>query len=89
MLDNLQQSMVIRGVGLIQNPADIENIVVTESKGVPVFVRDVGRVEVAAAPQTGIFGAADQTGGVEGIVLMRRGENPSDVLNPSRRLSTI
>ncbi len=80
VLDNLQQSMVIRGVGLIQNPADIGNIVVTESKGVPVFVRDVGRVEVTAAPQTGIFGAADQTGGVEGIVLMRRGENPSDVL---------
>ena len=75
-----QQSMVIRGVGLIQNTADIGNIVVTESKGVPVFVSDIGRVEVPSAPQTGIFGADAQTGGVEGIVLMRRGENPSDVL---------
>ncbi len=80
MLDNQQQSMVIRGVGLIQNAADIANIVVTESKGVPVFVKDLGRVDITNAPQTGIFGVGDQTGGVEGIVLMRRGENPSEVL---------
>ncbi len=80
MLDNRQQSMVIRGVGLIQNAADIENVVVTESKGVPVFVKDVARVNIAAAPQTGIFGVNQQNGGVEGIVLMRRGENPTEVL---------
>ena len=81
MLDNKQQSMVIRGVGLIQNAADIGNIVVTEAKGVPVFVKDIGRVDITAAPQTGIFGVETETGGVEGIVLMRRGENPSEVLN--------
>jgi cobalt-zinc-cadmium resistance protein CzcA len=80
MLDNKQQSMVIRGVGLIQCSDDIGNIVVTESKGVPVFVKDIGKVEITAAPQTGIFGVNRETGGVEGIVLMRRGENPSDVL---------
>ncbi|MBI4893892.1 MAG: efflux RND transporter permease subunit [Acidobacteria bacterium] len=80
MLDNKQQSMVIRGVGLIENPTDIENVVVTESKGVPVFVKDVARVAIAAAPQTGIFGVKQQNGGVEGIVLMRRGENPTEVL---------
>ncbi len=80
MLDNQQQSMVIRGVGLIQNPADIENIVISETKGVPVFVKDIGRVDITSAPPTGIFGVGNQTGGVEGIVLMRRGENPSDVL---------
>jgi len=81
MLDNKQQSMVIRGVGLIQNAADIGNVVVTESKGVPIFVKDVGHVDITAAPQTGIFGLGKDTGGVEGIVLMRRGENPSEVLN--------
>ncbi len=80
MLDNKQQSMVIRGVGLIQCTDDIENIVVTESKGVPVFVKDIGHVQVTAAPQTGIFGVGRETGGVEGIVLMRRGENPTEVL---------
>src|SRR5437867_9546978 len=80
LLDNRQQAMVIRGVGLIQSVSDIENIVVTEAKGVPVFIRDLGRVKIGAAPQTGIFGINDQSDGVEGIVLMRRGENPSDVL---------
>ena len=80
MLDNRQQAMVIRGVGLLRGPADIENIVVTEAKGVPVFVKDVGRVAITAAPQTGVFGLDGEQGGVEGIVLMRRGENPSEVL---------
>jgi len=80
MLDNKQQAMVVRGVGLIQNAADIGNIVLTESHGVPVFVRDIGRVEVGAAPPTGVFGVGQRTDGVEGIVLMRRGENPSEVL---------
>jgi len=79
MLDNGQQSMVIRGVGLVRTEEDIGNIVVTETKGVPVFVRDIGRVKIGAAPPTGIFGIGEETG-VEGIVLMRRGENPSEVL---------
>jgi heavy metal efflux system protein len=80
MLDNKQQALVIRGVGLIQTVGDIENIVVTESKGVPVFVKDIGKVAIGAAQQTGIFGVKSTSGLVEGIVLMRRGENPSEVL---------
>src|SRR5207244_7581684 len=80
MLDNGEQYMVIRGVGLIQGTEDVENIVVAEAKGVPVFVHDIGTVKIGAAPPTGIFGIG-QTTGVEGIVLMRRGENPTEVLN--------
>ncbi|MGE0824645.1 MAG: efflux RND transporter permease subunit [Candidatus Binatia bacterium] len=79
-LDNQQQAMVVRGVGLIQSVADIETVVVTEAAGVPIFVRDLGTVHIGAAPQTGIFGLGKTSGGVEGIVLMRRGENPSEVL---------
>lgn len=80
LLDNSQQSMVIRGVGQIKDPADIGDIVLNESKGTPIFVKDVAKVEVAGAPPTGVFGVNNQTGGVEGIVLMRRGENPTEVL---------
>lgn len=80
-LDNQQQAMVVRGVGLVQSVTDIENIVITAVNGVPVFIRDVGKVHLGAAPQTGIFGVNGDTGGVEGIVLMRRGENPSEVLH--------
>jgi len=80
LLDNRQQGLVVRGVGLIQSVSDIENIVVTAVGGVPVFVCDVGHVRIGAAPPTGIFAVGDKLDRVEGIVLMRRGENPSEVL---------
>ncbi len=78
-----QQALPIRGSGLIRSGTDIENIVLDAPKGVPIFVRDIGRVQVGTLPQTGVFAMDDQPlgpGGVEGIVLMRRGENPSEVL---------
>jgi cobalt-zinc-cadmium resistance protein CzcA len=78
-----QQALPIRGSGLIRSDADIQNIVLDAPKGVPIFVRDIGRVQAGTLPQTGIFAMDDQPlgpGGVEGIVLMRRGENPSEVL---------
>jgi len=80
LLDNRQQSLAVRGVGLLRSVEDIENSVVSEARGVPIYVKDLGRVTVGAAPRTGIFGLNERTGGVEGIVLMRRGENPSEVL---------
>ncbi len=80
MLDNRQQALVVRGIGLIESVADIENVVVSATGGVPVFVRDVGHVQIGAAPRTGIFAIDDKPDRVEGIVLMRRGENPSRVL---------
>jgi cobalt-zinc-cadmium resistance protein CzcA len=78
-----QQELPIRGSGLIQSPADLESIVLDAPRGVPIRVGDIGRVRMGALPQTGIFAMDDEavgSGGVEGIVLMRRGENPSEVL---------
>jgi cobalt-zinc-cadmium resistance protein CzcA len=80
LIDNRQQGLVVRGVGLIQSVSDVENVVASAANGVPVFVRDVGRVQIGSAPRTGIFAIGDKTDRVEGIVLMRRGENPSAVL---------
>jgi cobalt-zinc-cadmium resistance protein CzcA len=80
LLDNGQQSMAVRGVGLIQSVDDIKNVVVSSSGDVPVYVRDIGHVQIGSAPRTGIFAIGDKTDRVEGIVLMRRGENPSAVL---------
>src|SRR5476649_324342 len=80
LIDNQQQGLVVRGVGLIQSVSDVENVVLSAANGVPVFVRDVGRVQIGSAPRTGIFAIGDKTDRVEGIVLMRRGENPSAVL---------
>jgi cobalt-zinc-cadmium resistance protein CzcA len=87
LLELGQQSVAIRGSGLIRSAEDIETIVLAAENGVPVFVRDVGRVKIGALPQTGIFEIDRQRsdfGGVEGIVLMRRGENPSEVLRRIR-----
>src|SRR5207244_4520577 len=72
MLDNKQQSMVIRGVGLIESVADLENIVLDAANGVPIFVRDVGKVQLGAAPQTGIFAINHKSGRVEGVILIPR-----------------
>src|SRR5262247_744112 len=60
LLDNGQQSMAVRGVGLIQSVDDIRNVVVSSSGDVPVYVRDVGRVQIGSAPRTGIFGLGDR-----------------------------
>jgi cobalt-zinc-cadmium resistance protein CzcA len=80
LLDNRQQSLAVRGVGLVRSIRDLENSVVAESRGVPIFVRDLGKVVIGTAPPTGVFGLQERTGGVEGIILMRRGENPTEVL---------
>jgi len=79
-----QQSLAIRGSGLIQNSEDIGNTVIDAPKNVPVYVRDMGKVTVGSLAQTGILAMNRDPlgpGGVEAIVLMRRGENPSAVLH--------
>ncbi len=80
------QGFAIRGLGAIKSGKDIENIVVTAVKGVPVFIRDIATVEITPPPPSGILGYAvpaenvDVNSATEGIILLRRGENPSEVL---------
>ncbi len=50
------QGFAIRGLGAIKSVADIENIVLTSVKGVPVFIRDIASVEIAPPPPSGILG---------------------------------
>lgn len=80
LLPSGEEALVVRGIGLLRSPADIESVVLATVRGTPVFVRDVGTVRTGNAPPSGIFGLDGKTGGVEGIVVMRRGENPSQVL---------
>jgi heavy metal efflux system protein len=68
-----EQSYNIRGIGLIKNLHDIEDIVVAEQKGIPVRVKDVANVDVGYAPRLGIVGHDDDPDVVQGIVLMRYG----------------
>ncbi|MBI2824390.1 MAG: efflux RND transporter permease subunit [Planctomycetia bacterium] len=73
-------SFVIRGRGSFVREEDIEATVVNAHSGTPVFLRDVATVELDSRLPAGIFAKDSVTHAVEGIVLMRRGENPSQVL---------
>lgn len=80
------QGFAVRGLGAIKTEDDIKNIVLKAENGVPVFVRDVASVEIAPPPPSGVLGytvtkdSVNVNNGVEGIILLRRFENPSEVL---------
>jgi heavy metal efflux system protein len=76
-----EQSANVRGLGLIRSLADIENIVLTQSSGTPVLLRDVARAEIDHTPRLGIAGRGGDADVVEGIVLMRRGEKTREVVD--------
>jgi cobalt-zinc-cadmium resistance protein CzcA len=74
------QQYLIRGIGLLRSADDIGNVVVAERSGVPILVKNVAEVTVGAVPRQGIAGQDADDDVVTGIVLMRKGENPSQVL---------
>jgi len=79
-----EQSVNVRGLGLIGTVDDIANIVLTQRNGVPVLVRDVARIEIGAKPRLGISGRDDKTNTVTGIVLMQKLERTMDVVKRVR-----
>ena len=70
----------VRGLGLIRNTQDIGDIVVGSQNGVPVHVRDIGEVTIGHAPRLGEFGFNHTDDAVEGVIMMRRGEQTQNVL---------
>ena len=78
------QQYLIRSVGELRTSADIANVMVAVRKGVAVLVKDVAEVRVAGAPAQGLVGQTlegrNDDDIVNGIVVMRKGENPSQVL---------
>ncbi|MGX2040320.1 efflux RND transporter permease subunit [Methylocaldum sp. MU1018] len=74
------QQMVVRGVGYLSSAEDVKKIVLKSEGGTPVTVGDVARLVQAYTPRQGSVGLDDRKEAVEGIVLLRRGQNPSRVL---------
>ena len=78
------QFYYVRGIGLLRDRKDIENIVLASQNGAPVRVKDVGDVVIGHAPRLGEFGFQDRQkdnpDAVEGVILMRRGEQTQNVL---------
>ncbi|MGC1617410.1 MAG: CusA/CzcA family heavy metal efflux RND transporter [Candidatus Acidiferrum sp.] len=78
------QFYYVRGLGLVKTTDDIGEVVVGSGNGVPIRVKDIGRVVIGNAPRLGIFGFQDKAknndDAVEGVILMRRGEQTQNVL---------
>ncbi|HVV02471.1 MAG TPA: CusA/CzcA family heavy metal efflux RND transporter [Verrucomicrobiae bacterium] len=74
------QFYYVRSLGRLHTPEDIGNVVLAVHNGIPVLVKDVGKVVVGHAPRLGQFGYQDQDDAVEGVILMRTGEKTQDVL---------
>lgn len=74
------QAYVVRGLGLLNSIADIENTIVANKNGNPILVKNIANVLESNAPRVGQVGLNKSDDVVEGIVVMRKGENPSEVL---------
>ena len=79
-LEQGEQQYLIRGIGLLRSADDIGSIVIAEHTGTPLLIRDFADVTIGAVPRQGLVGRNDDDDVVTGIVLMRKGENPSEVL---------
>ncbi len=76
-----EQQYLVRGIGLLRTSDDIGNVIVAERSGTPLMIKDIANVSVSSMPRQGLVGRDDNDEAVTGIVLMRKGENPSDVLS--------
>ena len=74
------QAYVVRGIGLLNNIDEINNIIVTKIKNVPILVKNLALVKEAGKPRLGIVSKDTVSDVIEGIVVMRKGENAEQVL---------
>lgn len=74
-------SYIIRGLGYIKDKADLENIALATTGGIPVRVRDIGTVQMGGDLRLGIFDQNGQGEVVGGIVVMRYGDNADRVIH--------
>jgi len=79
-LEQGEQQYLIRGIGMLRSADDIGDIVVTQHNGTPLLIKDIAEIVTSAVPRQGLVGQDDEDEIVSGIVLMRKGENPSEVL---------
>ena len=74
------QFYYVRGIGLLRDTQDIGNVVVTSHKGAPVYIRNISKVVIGNAPRLGEFGFMNKDDAVEGVIMMRTGEQTQYVL---------
>ena len=98
MIIQNNQAFAVRGIGLINDIPEIQNIIVSNNNGVPVLVKDVATVSISNVPRLGWVGRSDaiihkdgkrtvtdDEDAVEAIIVMRKGENPTDVVDALKK----
>lgn len=80
VIERSGQAFVVRGIGILNNIGEIENIIVTKKENVPILIKNVAEVTEAGKPRLGWVTKDKQEDALEGIIVMRKGENPSVVL---------
>lgn len=85
VLERGATALIVRGLGRINDYKELGKIFVKNAYGTDVFVSDIGEVVIDHLPRTGVFGKDDNADSVEGIIRLRRGENPSRVLERINR----
>ncbi|QNK64024.1 efflux RND transporter permease subunit [Pedobacter sp. PAMC26386] len=85
ILNRGEQGYVVRGIGLVKDLTALGDVVVKSVSGVPVFVKDLGELKYGTLERKGVLGYTDRdvnySDGIEGIVVMLKGQNPSVVLD--------
>lgn len=98
MIIQNNQAFAVRGIGLLDNINEIRNIIISNNNGVPVLVKDVAEVSISNVPRLGWVGRSDaivnESGkrtvvddpdAVEAIIVMRKGENPTQVIDAIKK----
>ena len=80
VIEQAGQAYAVRGIGLLNDIGEIKNVVINNIKGTPIYVKTIGEVTESALPRLGQVGRDRDPDVVEGIVVMRKGGNPSVVI---------
>ena len=84
------EQYIVRGIGLLQNPADIENIVITAKNGTPVYIKSIGEVKIGPEDRQGSVSEDGKGEVVSGIVILRLGSNTAEVIgNVKQKLAEL
>ena len=79
-----EQSVNVRGIGVVSSLEDIGNIVLTQQGGIPVLLSDVAKIQIGFTPRLGIAGHDDKTDIIFGVVLMQKLERTMEVVTRVR-----
>jgi cobalt-zinc-cadmium resistance protein CzcA len=84
VIEKNDQAFVVRGIGLINNISEIQSIIIKNVNNVPILVSNVADVKESGLPRLGQVSRDRQQDVIEGIIVMRKGENPAKVLDKIR-----